>query len=466
MKKKVLSVFVAVLMLFSTASLFAGCSDNSKKIEILLLANSSETAFYRTYFEDMEKTLKEDGLDYKIEFRGLQEADYYQSLKSAINRNKTPDIFYIRPNEILQYKDNIVSLQDYADGAGKEFANLSEIYDTALDSYRYNPTTGALGNPNDDLYAFPKDLSVQQLGYYKPLLESFTTAIKKVWPQYKEPWNMNWSEENYTWEQYKTICKVIAENATGQQYASDVPSIEVLINSFGGELIDLSNGRANATVNSLTDQNGAIYKAIKYQAELVDCGGADYGNATYANFTAKRVCFYGQVGSWEITDYDKLLGAGNWGVMPWPTVDGSTDWKGLITSAGYVVSKTCAESEKGDIAKRIAISFMSPNTQDRMVRVNKISLPLRTSVANDYRTNDETYSPASRGIFLDVISGEKGFFPAEYSTYDSVWLDELSTDLEIMWNKGKGAALTQFNGTAWGTTQGNMQEQYNATKGN
>lgn len=463
--KKVVAVAAATLMAASSIGVLAGCGkDRAHTIDIFLLANDSETQFYDKYFEDLEAELQEEGLDYAITFNGEQESNYYDALKSAINRGDTPDIFYVRPNELLQYKDVIVSLQNYAEGAGKEFADLDDIYDTALDMYRFDPATGALGNPEDDLYAFPKDLSTQQLGYNRSLVEKYQQHIKAAGIA-KLPWEMDWTKENYTWEQYKTMCKAIADHAEENNYACDIPSVEILAKSFGGELIDLSEGRANGKVSSLT--SGAMQKAIKYQAELVDCGAANYSLATYSNFSAGRVCFYGLVGSWEIADYNRLLNKGNWEVMPWPTEDGSTDWYGTITSAGYVVSKACDETvEKGDIAKRIAISFMSSRTQTKLVREAQISLPLIKSWADDYKSaaNDDTYSPKSRGIFLDVISGEHGFFPAKYSTYDKIWLDKLDDQLTIMWNEGKGKAVAKFNSITWADVQKEMQDNYDTSK--
>ncbi len=123
---------------------------------------------------------------------------------------------------------------------------------------------------------------------------------------------------------------------------------------------------------------------------------------------------------------------------------------------------------KGDIAKRIAISFMSSYTQNKLVRDSQISLPLLKSWEEDYKSseNDSVYSPASRGVYLDVISGKHGFFPAEYSTYDSVWIDQFNTPLEVMWNEGKGKALAKYNSTDWAATQSTMQQYYDRTKNN
>ncbi len=471
-KTKVAAVAAAALIAATTVGAMAGCGGNSEHtIKVFLLANNAETKFYQQYFDEMEQELQEEGLDYKIVFNGEQEGNYYDALKSDINGGGIPDIFYIRPNEIYQYKDHIACLQDFADTRAAAYGvDLSDVYDTALDLYRYNPTTGELGNPSDKLYAFPKDLSTQQLGYNKQLLEKYQTEIRAA--GYDLPWEMDFTQHTYTWEQYLGICKTIYETAKAKNdkvYASDVPPIEVLAHSFGGELIDLSGGRANGKVASLTD--GAMKKAIEYQAKLCACGGADVENATYANMTAGKVCFYGLVGSWEIGEYNKSLNGGdptkeNWCLMPWPTDDGEADWQGVITSAGYCVSKKCAEqTEKAEVAMRIAISFLSPKTQDRLTKEAEITLPLLKSVSASYRDpeNDTVFFPKTRGYFLDVVSGEHGFFPAKYSTYDSVWLTDLETQLSVMHHK-KDKALDSFNSIKWENLQKTMQTHYDETK--
>ncbi len=476
-KTKIVAVAAATLMAATAVGALAGCGgDPAYTISVFLLANNHESKFYDSYFEHLEEEFAAEGLNYEIKASYEQEANYYDKLDTMITRDEAPDIFYVRPNELLQYQASIVSLQSYLDGEGKDIIEVDKVNQMALDMYRFNPTTGVLGNPSDEIYAFPKDLSTQQLGYNKTLLSKFEKEIKDAGLEL--PWEKDFTKGTYTWEQYKQMCTVIANSSNkGQtEYACDVPSIEVLSHSFkdaqnDGSLIDLSGGRANGKVTSIAEGT-PLQKAIKYQAELVDCGAANYKGATYANFTAGRVCFYGLIGSWEVADYNDHLGAGNWGVMPWPTVSGGTDWEGVITSAGYVVSKSCVNNAenpaKGDIAKRIAISFMSSYAQNLLVKEEQISLPLLTDMASSYRdpANDTIYSPSTRGYFLDVVSGSHGFTPAEYSTYDSVWLNELDSALELVWNEGKGAALAKYNSTDWNTVQTRMQEQYDRTKSN
>lgn len=469
MKKTRLAALAAATVMAATAAgALAGCGGNSAyTIDVLLLANANEEIVYREYFEDMEETLKEEtGIDYTITFRGQQEENYYNTLGAAIQGGQIPDIFYLRPNELMAYKTEIADLQDFADT--QDYADLDAIFESALDMYRFDPETGNLGNKSDDLYAFPKDLSTQQLGYNKNLVAKFEQEIKGA--GLKLPWEMDFENENYSWEQFKTMCQTIAKAIQDQKmantYPCDIPPIEILAKSYGSDLIDMTGGRGNAKVVSPAD--GKLNDAIRFQSEFVACGAGDYENATYANFAAGRVCFYGAVGSWEIADYNNLLnvnGEEGWGVMPWPTVSGDTNWQGLITSAGYVVSQKCANSEKGEVAMRLAVSFLSSATQNRFVQVEKVSLPLIEANVASYidEENDSLYSPSTREYFVDVISGDHGFFPAKYKTYDDLWLSELDDALVEIW-MAKSGASTQFSSTNWATVASRMQQQYDQSK--
>lgn len=483
-KKKVVAVAVAAVMTASAVGVLAGCGKGKAdyNIRVLLLANDTEGEFYAKYFDDLEKEFAAEGLSVDIKYNGYEKGDYYTMLDTEVGKGAIPDIFYLRPNEILQYRDQIANLQSFADT--QDYVDLNTIYDSALNMYRFNPSTKELGNPNDDLYAFPKDLSTQQLGYNKTLLSQ--AEIELHAKGYTLPYEAGYENNMWTWEDYKDVCTIVKAKLGNGKYASEAPSLEILAKSFSGNtdanvspLIDMTNGRENATIGSF-DEGSAIYKAIQYQADMISCGAASTVEG-YSSFTGGKMCFYGLVGSWEVADYNTYLGEGNWGVMPWPTVNKSDTWQGVIMSAGYVVSKNCVDakttdadgkevpSKKGDIAKRIAISFMSSKTQDKLMK-QQISLPLVKANRAFYvdPSNDDQYAPASRGVFMDVISGEHGFFPAEYSTYNTDWLSYLTRkdgEHDTIMKAGTQAA-TKFAAQDWTNVRKTMQERYDDVKNN
>ena len=150
-------------------------SDPTASIDILLLANADETRFYNKYFA---RKAEEYGI--KITFQGLEETPYEQKLDAALQGGNLPDIFYVRPNDILQYKNNIYCLEQFKDTVAtneKLNLNLDNIAPLALDLYKYNDQTNMMDAKNGELYAFPKDLSVQQLGYNKTIVRIYANAI-------------------------------------------------------------------------------------------------------------------------------------------------------------------------------------------------------------------------------------------------------------------------------------------------
>lgn len=452
-KTKFVAVAAAAVMAVSAVGALAGCgTDEAHTISVLLLADLAESQFYMDYFEDVAKRLTEDlGEKYVIDFDYAQESDYTNKVDTAFTGGTAPDIFYVRPNDLLRYKNRIVSLQDYADHhATENGVNLNDVYAKALDMYRFDPATGRLGNSNDDLYAFPKDLSCQQLGYNIKLLREYRGVFDNLGLKYpcaleaSTPAEkiMDFSRETYTWTQYKNLCKGIHDAAVAKNgakndvCASDVPNLEVVVKSFGGDLIDLSGGRESGKVTKIDE--GPVAEAIDYLVDLVDCGAADHRNATYANFTSGKVVFYGEVGSWQISQYDSYIGDGDWGVMPWPTTDGSPNWQGRLTSAGYAVTTSAVENGKGDIAMSLAISFMSTATQDLMAKDYKVSIPLLNSMQSNYLDPelDNVYHPVSRKYFMEVISGTHGFTPKVYETLTNEWLSVLSEELSGIYKDG------------------------------
>lgn len=435
-------------------------SDPNANISILLLANSAETAFYKTYFKEKEQAYNEkNGTNITIKFEGLEEGPYKNRRKTDIQQGATPDIFYVRPNEILQFKDNIYCLQEFVDSYNffNNDIELDKIYDLALDLYKYNDKTNKMDAENGELYAFPKDLSVQQLGYNKTIVAAYATEIKGA--GLKLPWEMDFTTENYTWGEYREMCEIIAQAAAtkgNKHYASDIPDIEILAKCYGGSILDTENLKVTITSDAVTN-------AIALQKDLLTPSG-DHGNyaaadkeATQEQFEKGNVAFYGAVASWEVGGYD---GAGaelgwEWDVMPWPTLNGDTNWYGKITSAGYVVSNKC---KNWQFAMELAASFMSTGTQEKMVQDAKICIPLNSDMRGEYvdPANDGKYSPKSRSVFVDVISGTHGFRPAKYYTYEETWLLPLTTQLEHM-QKHESYTIN-------GNLQAQMQEELDLYK--
>lgn len=457
MKKKVLGIILCLAVCLGAMPALSGCG-SSKGISIMFLANASEIKFYESHFAQVEEEL---GVD--IRFTGIDSANYSDKLMTEINGGTTPDIFYIRPSDMrLMAGLNIISSIE-EDVAAQTEVDLTKIYDRALSSYRYDASTKRTGS--GELYAVPKDLSVQQLGYNKTLIEPHKAEIIAAGIS-KMPWEMDWTKENYTWDQYLTMAKICNDTSDIQNpvYGSDLPNIEILTWSFGGSL--LSDDLKTVTVN--TD---AVKKAVDYQARLIKENAANPAGATYDNFIAGKVAFYGETNSFNIKDFDENFSSHNmeWDVMPWPVAEGAaaTSWTGKITSAGFAISSACKQH---DTAFKILMTLVSERTQERLVATEKLALPMYKDVAEQAYVSedyDDVYSPKSRSVYIDVISGRNGKFSAEYSTYDLLWMEPLDNYISTIFasepNTVEGKIL---DAAGYAKLQSDMQTLLNENKDN
>lgn len=457
--KKFVGLLLSLALCFGTVSALAGCGGNKRKageFTVLFMANSSENKFYEAHFKKLEETL-----GVKIKYEGIASKDYYGRLTAEINGNTTPDIMYIRPSDVRQFVRDGVIANINAEAAAQTDADLSKLYPSALESYRYNRETHRIGS--GDLYALPKDLSAQQLGYNKTIIEKKRTEILAAGIA-KLPWEMNWETENYTWEELKTMAQICTDlsDIANPVYGMDVPNIEVLIWGYGGSLL-------SEDMQTVQGNSQAVKNAVRMQAELMSSGAANAAGATYDNFVANRVAFYGEVNSFNIKDFEDTSKANGWewDVMPWPTMDKSQpgNWTGVISSAGFAVCEDCLDKT---MAVRIIASLLTEQTQEKLVKDEKLMLPLYKSVAeqafisSDY---DDIYAPLHRKVYIDVISGAHGKFSVNYRCYNTNWRKDFNDYLEELWaakaNEVEGKLKSDAQYDAMNAA---MQSLYNEVK--
>lgn len=470
MKKKFVSLLMALLLCVGVAPMFTACGSKAD-VTIMLMGNNIETQFYTEHFAAVEE---ETGI--KIAKPIVEaSADYYNKLRADIAGDTLTDIIYVRPSDLRRYvaQGLIVDIGDLLNEKYK--STIDRIHPTAMESYRYDKNTKTFGTGG--IYAVPKDLSVQQLGYNKTLVARAEQAIKENSRTAgieitKMPWEMDWSKENYTWDQFKIMAAEVAKlplaegvpNDWDKYYGCDIPNIEILTWSFGGELVE----------NNQVQMNSEAFKnAVQYTADLIDAGAANYQGATYANFLVGRVGFYGEVNSFDIKNFDDNFKAHNeeWDVMPWPVVDNSTeekatDWYGKITSAGYAITKNCKNKE---LALQVIMSLYDNKTQNKLV-TDKLMLPLFTDMAETFVSPeyDEMYSPKNRSVYIDVITGKNGKFSVDYSCYELTWQDPYTVEyLQGLYASEKGAANGMLKSDdEYATLQSQVQQLFNRQNSN
>jgi ABC-type glycerol-3-phosphate transport system substrate-binding protein len=202
-----------------------------------------------------------------------------------------------------------------------------------------------------------------------------------------------------------------------------------LIWNYGGNVLD-GDGKT-VTVN-----NDPVKSALTFVKDNLrtNAAGGDVisKDASYPEWINGQLAFYTEVGSWEVGEYDAQ--GLDYDMMPWPSLNGDDKWYGQIGTSALAVSAVSANKE---LAYKVAAGFYTESVTDRMVRAG-IALPLIQNTAeNGYLEDDETYKPANRKIFIDVVSGANGKYSPINNTLNSEWLDDFINNLDVVWNNSQ-----------------------------
>lgn len=427
--KKGLSVALGALMAIGCTGAMVGCGGDSGDINVLLLVNNQEDAFYKEYFAELSEEL-----EITINYRGYAYQDYDIQLMTAM-QDTPPDIFYIRPGNLKMYVDEgmLADFSDYIQS--EEFTSqvdLSKIYSHAIDMYRYDGTNVSVSDPSAPLYGITQGLSYQGLGYNRDLIERKADEITAA--GLALPWELG--EENnpetYTFEQFSQLLSIVKDTTGGglngdmEIMGMNMPTeIMPIVWSYGGEIV---NGN-DVTVNTEPFQQALGWLQENYRAGNIS------RSATWGEWSSNQVAFFTEIGSWEVSGYiDSEM---NFDMMPWPTINGDDQWYGQIGSAAFGVY---ADSDNLDLAMEIAAGFLRESVQDELVREG-IALPIYKETAEGgYLLDDETYKPEHRSVFIDVISGKNGKYSPINNTYDSEWYDAFTDDLAAFVDSDQTAA--------------------------
>ncbi len=440
--KKSVSVLLCLLLALVGAFSLTGCG-KSGDLYILMMANDEQDAFYEQYFKEMGEEL---GI--KIDYKGVPFQDYFGVLKSDMSSGQTPDLFYIRPGNIKSFvsSDMLMDLTEFLDTQTE--VDFSELWDNTTDIFRYDGTNvGKSGS----IYAVNLGFNYSGLGYNKKLVQRKEDEIKAA--GYPLPWELGTPDNpaTYTFEQLLAVANICKDSTGGglageeEVYGMSIPQdLLPFIYSYGGDI--LTNGEI--TVNTEAVQN-----ALTYVLGGIESGAMDK-SAYWSQWMNNQVAFFTEVASFEINSYSAIDGF-EYDMMPYPTIDGGENWYGTIMTSGLAISKKTA---KKDIAQKIALSFLSPRTLDRMLKGGLV-LPLdKETATGGYIDDNETYRPDNKQLFIDVITGKKGKFAPEYFTTTSEWLDTFNDNIDKVWNKTETVAAYTAS------MQAEMSELYQRTK--
>lgn len=442
--KRGLATVACLLLVTGCMFTAAGCGGMKEDIYILLLTNAKEKAFYESYFPQLSEEL-----GVSIRFDGVSYQDYDSKLSTAM-QDRAPDIFYVRPGDIKSHvKDGLLAdLSGYLKSSEfTEEVTLSDLYANVIDIYRYDGTTVSVKDDSAPVYAINQGLSYQGLGYNKALVQRKEAEIKAA--GLPLPWELG-SEgkpQSYTFEQFSEILSIV-KDATGggfsgsdKIYGMNVPKeLMPLVWAQGGEIVSGDT----VTVNSEAFRTVFTWLQDNYKAGNIN------KEATNGEWSSKQVAFFTEIGSWEVSGYDF-----EFDMMPWPSKNGDDQWFGQIGTAGYGVY---SESDNLDMAKKIAARFLREDVQISMVKKG-LALPMYKAIAEGgYLTDNETYKPEHRKVFIDVISEKNGKYSPINNTFNREWYDKLTNNVEGFMDSSK--TVSDY----LGSLQTEMQALFDAQK--
>lgn len=416
--KKALAFALSTLIALGGMGMMSGCGSDGGDISVLLLVNNQEDAFYKEYFAELEEEM-----NIKIDYRGESFSDYDTALTTSM-QDTPPDIFYVRPGNLKMYVADglLADMSDYLES--DEFTSqvdVSRLYPHVIDIYRYDGKTVSVSDPDAPIYGINQGLSYQGLGYNKTLIERKESQIRAA--GLCMPWELGEGEnaETYTFEEFSLLLSLV-KDTTGGGLNGNLPiagmniptEIMPLVWSYGGEIV---------SGDSVTVTTEPFQKVLTWLRENYEAGNLSR-SATWGEWSTNEVAFYTEIGSWEVSGY--IESGMDFDVMPWPTADGGDGWYGQIGTAAYGVF---ADSPNLDLAMEIVAGFLREDVQDKMVRKG-LALPIYKETAEGgYLTDDETYKPEHRSVFIEVISGRHGKYSPVNNTFDSEWYDAFTDDI-------------------------------------
>ncbi len=212
MKRKILILFVAILLIASVATALVACNDTDRDPNTLvLMIYAPETAeAQEAYIAMIDKFTAETGVNVKINM--INKDDYGTSLKTSMKTKDRPDVFYLDQPMLADYASLCLDLTDgfYAK-ENEEGLHKSDFYQVAMDTVEYQ----------GKILAVPFSLTSSVLLYNNKLVKS----EPKDWNEWK----------NMEVPKGKALFAGIGSGGYASWY------FQAFLKSAGGEMINSKN---------------------------------------------------------------------------------------------------------------------------------------------------------------------------------------------------------------------------------
>ena len=399
---------------------------------------------YNAEVDEKNASLEEGEEEYdriKVEVSVI--SSYESQFNSIIAAQTVPDVFLVPDGNFGQWVKTgvMLDLTEYIEQS--ELIDLSKVWPSAVDRYRYNGKTMGSGA----IYCMPKDITPYVMYYNKDLFDRYGVP----YPDPSVPWTPEealqyWSMFGYSRSEELGGSTVYVSSRTGEtkvtsEHVYGVAKIypESLIWSNGADY--LSEDRTEVLIDS--SEFIEVYDYIQ-TATMDYC--VTPTSAILATTSEKTLFLNGEAACYiegrSVTSDLRKQATFDWDIAPIPAFEADPNCNGWSGSVGYAVYKNTAYP---DIAYRLAEFFTSVEGQLIMTE-SGFSIPLY----NDEETIAKLYEYDAGKLPQNTVEWLRA---AQYQRaglwqyLPSVrWKDRLADDMGVLFESdpSKRATAEQF----------------------
>ncbi|MCR5045751.1 MAG: sugar ABC transporter substrate-binding protein [Treponema sp.] len=419
MKKS--NAFAAALccagVLFGAFNL-TGCGkkSDSGKITLMIFAQPQE----KEILDQVVARFEASHPGTKVNFISSTQAEYGQKLQAQLAANALPDVFYLGPGEVRQYVDNkkVLDLSPYVTNV--EGVDFNDLYENAVDTYRYDGTTLGKGSA---IWALPKDFGPFAFAYNKTMLQELGIPLPSA-------------EKPYTWKEFMDVCEKLTRDTDKDgemdKFGTGLNPRWALIQFIWGNGADFID--ETGTKVSITDPK--FVEALQYWANMT-VGGTQIDGKTYKPVTPsaaqsqsldtyqrwlKGDLGFFPAGPWDLAAFNKTLEF-EYDLIPWPVHTSANKTATYRGGVGYAVA---ANSKNPQAAAELALYLSADKEANTMYCDLDLQIPNLKSLADRYTAKGK---PANRKEFLNIISTSGRAWPSD-NTYTSDWFEEFFVSVQ------------------------------------
>ncbi|MGJ9382262.1 ABC transporter substrate-binding protein [Salipaludibacillus sp. CF4.18] len=358
--------------------------------------------------EELVTNFEEENPDINVNLLHIPD-DYTGKMNTMLAGGTAPDVVFASDGDFGGWARAGLFL-DIQEMAEESTIDLDDMWDTALDRYRWDGSRRGQGN----LHALPKDIGPSAIYYNKDLFD-------EAGVEYPDP------VEPMTWDELLETAKALTD-AEKDQFGLGPIWWEGFVWSNGGEFLS-----EDLTEFILHEEEGV--EALQFVADLTNVHKVAPNSHQLDAMDADQMFETGRIamnmaGRWMVPDYREMNF--DWDVAPMPQgpTGISTNWSG---SVGYAINDKTNFPE----ASFKLVEYLAGERGQEIQTELGFAIPTYESLAETDVFLQPDQKPANAEAF---IIGAKTQRPGPWNiTPNNRWLDELNQNLGDVMNGERSA---------------------------